>query len=294
MPFFGVRPEREYLFTPSPVADIGVNDVHAWRLNPQHRHIYNKLHVALSQGLKAAPSGVNPLLLGLKPDTSCFVKPITNLGGMSLNTLATSAHAIANCSINEQENTPDNCAAGSFWCEFLSGSQTSTDVLVLEGEPQWYAHTQAADKKDQNRPIYWEIGADCTELEPIIKTFINGELAGYTGLCNIEMIGNYIIEAHLRGSNAFFDYYCDGFMQAWVNLVDKRQWQGLEPIAQGCLYSMFGLWALPKNAEDIAINAGARLYRDGMMADRVGIIFADSPDTATQIEQQLKSISVNS
>ena len=289
MPFFGVRPEREYLFTPSPVTDVGVNDVHAWRLNPQHQHVYNKLHVALSQGLKAAPCGVDPALLGLKPETRCFVKPITNLGGMSLNTIATSGDAIANSSINAHENNADNCAAGSFWCEFLSGSQTSTDVLVLEGQPQWYAHTKAAGIKDQNRPIYWEIGADCAELEPNIETFINRELAGYTGLCNIEMIGNYIIEAHLRGSNAFFDYYCNGFMQAWVDLVDKGQWQGLEPITQGCLYSMFGRWTLPKNAEHITQNEGARLYRDGMMADRVGIIFADSPDTASQIELLLKS-----
>ena len=118
MPFLGVRPERKYLFTPSPQTDVAVNDVHAWRLNQDHRHVYNKLHIALSQGLQAAPSGVSPLLMGLKPEDACFVKPIFNLGGMSLNTVATTAQEISKSTINQALNNVENCAAGSFWCEF--------------------------------------------------------------------------------------------------------------------------------------------------------------------------------
>ncbi|WP_022951987.1 hypothetical protein [Leucothrix mucor] len=291
MPFHGVRPERRYLFHPSPVSDVGVNDANVWRLNPAHRHVYNKLHVALSQGLIAAPSGVSPIAMGLEPEHACFVKPITNLGGMSLNSFATTAQALTDATINGTENTASNSAAGSFWCEFLSGTQTSTDVLVLNGEPQWYGHTKAADQRDKNRPIYWLIGADCQDSEAHIETFIRRELADYTGLCNVEMIGSHIIEVHLRGSNAFFDYYPDAFMQAWVNLVDHQTWQGLEPINQGCLYSLFGDWTLPDNAEQLVEASGARLYRDGMMADRVGIIFADCPETAQSIEAQLKQSS---
>ena len=287
MPFLGVRPERKYLFTPSPKTDVAVNDVHAWRLNQKHRHVYNKLHIALSQGLQAAPSGVSPLLMGLQAEDACFVKPIFNLGGMSLNTVSTKAQEISESTINQAQNNGENCAAGSFWCEFLTGSQTSSDVLVLNGQPKWYAHTKAADKRNKNRPIYWEIGADCSELEPSLERFIQRELAGYTGLCNIEMIGNNIIEAHLRGSNAFFDYYCDGFMAAWVKLVDHQVWEGLEPIEQGCLYSIFGLQALPENAEAHVEGMGARLYRDGIMHDRQGIIFADTPYTAKLIEHEL-------
>lgn len=289
MPFHGVRPERRYLFEPSPSNDVGVNDVHAWRLNPNHRHIYNKLHVALSQGLLAAPSGVDPVLMGLSSEQPCFVKPITNLGGMSLNSVSTTAQKLSAVTINQFQNTDENAAAGSFWCEFLTGQQTSTDVLILDGEPMWYGHTKAADQKDNNRPVYWLIGADCRESEPAIARFIRRELAAYTGLCNVEMIGDYLIEVHLRGSNAFFDYYPEGFMQAWCDLVDHQKWSGLAPIEQGCLYSMFGLWVLPESAESLVETSDARLYRDGMMADRVGIIFAESPETAMNIEAQLKS-----
>nr|CAA6819491.1 MAG: Unknown protein [uncultured Thiotrichaceae bacterium] len=289
MPFHGVRPERQYLFNPTPVTDIAVNDVNAWRLNSNHRHIYNKLHVALSQGLNAAPCGVNPLLSGLNADDPCFVKPITNLGGMSLNTFSTSAQALSQSTLHLPENKAGNCAAGSFWCEFLEGPQTSSDVLIHDGQPVWYAHTRAASEKNRNRPIYWEIGADCEHLEPAIERFVQREMVSYTGLCNVEMIGESIIEVHLRGSNAFFDYYCAGFMAAWVNLVDNDSWEGLEPIKQGCLYSMFGDWSLPDNTETLVEARGARLYRDGMMADRVGIIFAEQPASAGEIELMLRN-----
>ena len=287
MPFLGVLPERQYIFLPSPKSDIAVNDANAWRLHQQHRHIYNKLHVALSQGLNAAPSGVSPLSMGMVKTDRCFVKPITNLGGMSLNSFATTAGEIASSSINEARNTTTNCAAGSFWCEFLTGPQTSSDILILDGTPVWYAHTRAADLKNKNRPIYWEIGADCHESEPIIETFIRRELAGYTGLCNVEMIGSNIIEAHLRGSNAFFDYYSDGFISAWVKLVDEQTWGGLVPIEQGCLYSIFSEQPMIEDAESQCLALGGRLYRDGLMHDRQGIVFCDSPTIGAEIEQVL-------
>lgn len=289
MPFHGIRPERRYLFTPEPTKDIGVNDSHTWRLNPNHRHVYNKLHIALSQGLLAAPSGVSPLSMQLAPEHACFVKPITNLGGMSLNSFSTTAQAIADATIDAPENNALNCAAGSFWCEFLEGSQTSTDILILNGKAKWFGHTKAADEKSKNRPIYWELGADCHQLEPVIEAFISRELVGYTGLCNVEMIGNYIIEAHLRGSNAFFDHYPNQFIQTWVDLVDQQQWSDLAPLKQACVYSMFGNWLLPENAEALVESQGAQLYRDGIVADRVAILFTDTVTKAQAIEKQLKS-----
>jgi len=287
MPFHGILPERRYLFTPEPVADIGVNDANAWRLNPNHRHVYNKLHIALSQGLTAAPSGVSPLAMQLTPEQACFVKPISNLGGMSLNSFASTAQAIANASINLPENNTLNCAAGSFWCEFLQGQQTSTDILILDGKAKWFGHTKAADEKNNNRPIYWELGADCKELEPAIEAFIQRELVAYTGLCNVEMIGEFIIEAHLRGSNAFFDHYPKSFIQTWVNLVDHKQWSELEALKPSCVYSMFGKWVLTKTAEQLVESLGARLYRDENVDDRVGILFTDTIKQAKDIESQL-------
>src|SRR3989338_6451730 len=55
---------------------IPTHDGEAWTLNPQHRWIYDKLAIAQSQGLDAAPLGVIPHQFPV------FSKPIMNLEGM--------------------------------------------------------------------------------------------------------------------------------------------------------------------------------------------------------------------
>ena len=55
---------------------ISTEDPDSWEWFPAHRWIYDKLAVALSQGLEAAPHGVMP------PSFPVFSKPIMNLRGM--------------------------------------------------------------------------------------------------------------------------------------------------------------------------------------------------------------------
>ena len=55
---------------------VPTEDADAWRWYPEHRWIYDKLAVALSQGLEAAPHGVMP------PGFPVFSKPMVNLRGM--------------------------------------------------------------------------------------------------------------------------------------------------------------------------------------------------------------------
>ena len=61
---------------------IPTDDRDAWPLYPGHRWIYDKLAVALSQGLDAAPHGVMP------PHFPVFSKPIMNLRGMGVGSRA--------------------------------------------------------------------------------------------------------------------------------------------------------------------------------------------------------------
>lgn len=263
MPFHGVLPHRKHIFIPEPKSDIGVNDAHAWRLNPQYQHIYSKLCIAQTQGIIAAPCGVDPIAMGLQPDDKVFIKPITNLSGMSLGA--------GLYTVNEMPNSP-----GSFWSEYLTGEQSSTDCLVLAGEAVWFAHTLAANEKNKQRPVYWHIGVDLPALQPVIKNFIQQHLSGYTGICNLEMIGNKIIEVHLRGSNAFYDFYGDGFIAAWVALVDQQTWQGLPSVQTGYVYSVFGKQTLPDNAKATAAAFGVELQIDHIVQDRMAICYADN------------------
>lgn len=262
MPFLGVLPHRQHIFTPQPESTIGVNDTNAWTLNPKHQPIYNKLLIAQAQGITAAPCGVDPLSMGVKSDDKVFVKPITNLSGMSLGAGVYSVATLP--------NTP-----GSFWSEYLIGQQTSTDCLVLDGDVKWFAHTLAAEEKNKQRPIYWHIGVELPALQPIIKVFVKQHLNGYTGICNLEMIDDKIIEVHLRGSNAFYDFYGDGFIQQWVSLVDHQTWHDLPPVQEGFVYSIFGDYSLADDAKNIAASFNVDLQEDHIVKDRVAICYAE-------------------
>ncbi|SDZ83805.1 hypothetical protein SAMN05660964_00355 [Thiothrix caldifontis] len=281
MPFHGVLPHRQHLFQPQPVQNIGVNDTYAWQLNPEHRHVYNKLALALAQGLQAAPCGIDPLSVGIDAAIPLFVKPITNLLGMSLDAQATTAGDLA--------SGYTQCAPGCFWGEYLVGDHTSTDCLVLAGKVLWFAHTQGAITKDKQRPIYWHIGVRLPALEPLIATFIQTQLPGYTGLCNVEMIGDKVIEMHLRGSNGFFDFYGAHFVPAWVELVDKHLWHGLEFVREGYVYSLFGEGELPADYAEIAAAHGVKAVPDTVTRDRIAILYAGTLDAAEQVAMRLRN-----
>ncbi len=280
MPFHGVLPHRQHLFQPEPLHDIGVNDTHAWRLNPTHRHVYDKLQLALAQSLQAAACDVDPLSLGIDAATPLFVKPSTNLLGMSLDAQATTAGDLA--------NGRTQCAPGCFWSEYLVGDHTSTDCLILAGKVLWFAHTQGAAEKDKQRPIYWHIGVRLPAIEPLLRDLIQAQLPGYTGLCNVEMIGGKVIEMHLRGSNGFFDFYGAHFLPAWVELVDKRVWHGLESVRTGYVYSLFGTDPLPANHANIAAKQGVSVVPDTATADRSAILYADTLAAAQYVAAMLR------
>ncbi|MGB0722695.1 MAG: hypothetical protein ACPGU7_09905 [Gammaproteobacteria bacterium] len=259
MPFFGVLPERSHLFTPQPRAHIGVNDAHAWRLNPRHHQVYDKLGLALCQGLVAAPCGVSPTDCGLAGDTPLMVKPITNLAGMSLGARVLAARDI--------EPWP-----GHFWSPLLEGPQFSTDALLLDGTVVWSGHTHASEERDAQRPIHWSLGVEAPDAERCLHHLAGHLLRGYTGLCNLETIGGKAIEMHLRGSNGFLDFYPEGFVQAWVNLVDDRTWPGLNPLGEAHVLSLFGRGTLPTAAIEPWLQRGVSVQVDGQTSDRIAII----------------------
>ncbi len=49
-------------------------------------------------------------------------------------------------------------------------------------------------------------------------------LAGYTGMLNLETIGATIIEAHLRFADQWPDLYGPGWVDAVVGLYERREW----------------------------------------------------------------------
>ena len=81
MPICEIDPWRMQYFAgvacPADVL-ISTEDSDSWIWYPRHRWVYDKIAVALSQGLEAAPHGVEPKVFPV------FSKPITNLKGMGV------------------------------------------------------------------------------------------------------------------------------------------------------------------------------------------------------------------
>lgn len=272
MPFIGVLAERRQLFQPRPRADIAVSDAAAWRLNPGLRHVYDKLALALNQQLLAAPCGVAPMELGIAPQQPVFVKPITNLAGMS---------------IDAREVQADQVLAwpGMFWSERLLGEHVSTDALMLDGEVCMQVHTVASEQKDRQRALWWRIGVSMPERDAVVARWLQAQLPGYTGLCNLETIAGKVIEAHLRGSNGFFDCYGAQFIPRWVRLVDERRWTGDFAIPGGMVASVFGAGALCAQAAAIAAEHDVTITADRHSQDRIAIVRGADPQRVLAARQ---------
>ena len=191
-----------------PDVRVSTEDPDSWEWYPRHRWIYDKLAVALSQGLEAAPHGVMPRAFPV------FSKPIMNLRGMGIGSQA----------INSAEQYKANLTAGHFWCTLLTGAHVSTDVALVNGEPRWWRHTTGATAPGGTFDHWVMHAAPMPEIEDWCGAWARLHLHGYTGMANFETIGGRIIEAHLRFADQWPDLYGAGWVEALIRLHVTGDW----------------------------------------------------------------------
>jgi hypothetical protein len=212
VPICEIDPWRTQYFESAPCpADVFIptEDSDAWQWNPAHRWVYDKLAVALSQGLDAAPHGVAPQKYPV------FSKPIYNMKGMGVGsrTLASS------------DDYASAYQPGHFWTTLLQGDHVSSDVALVDGVPQWWRHATGV-ASGAGTFDYWEIHADPSPaVEEWCGTWCRKHLKGYTGLLNLETIGGRIIEVHLRFADQWPDLYGAGWVEAAIRLYAAKQWR---------------------------------------------------------------------
>jgi hypothetical protein len=176
-----------------PDVNIPTEDSDAWLWFPDHRWVYDKVAIALSQGLDAGPHGVPP------PRFPVFSKPITNLKGMGIASRVLSSQA-----------------------EY--GRHVSSDVAIVEGEPRWWRHVTGEPGREGTFD-YWTVhAAHDPGIEDYCGAWIRRHLKGYTGILNTETIGGRMIEVHLRMSDQWPDLYGAGWVDALVRLYHERRW----------------------------------------------------------------------
>ena len=187
---------------------IPTDDPEAWEWNPRHRWVFDKLQVALSQGLPAGPHGTKP------PGFPVFSKPIMNFRGLGAGSRI----------LSSAEDYDRHHAPGHFWMTLLEGRHVSTDVAVVDGGPQWWRHVTGVAVGEGMFDTWTVHAAHDAELESYCGHWIEENLAGYTGMLNLETIGGRIIEAHLRLSDQWPDLYGEGWIEAFVGLYRDRIW----------------------------------------------------------------------
>jgi hypothetical protein len=180
-------------------------DYQAWDVfgNTEHRWVFNKLEVALRQGLHAGPAASAPKFSG-----TYIHRPTYNIYGMGIGAKKFEYNKdIDHNSIINHDIVPP----GHFWCEWVEGEHLSIDY---EQDDLGFWHTRSAwlgqhDSKDNltkfsswlrldagYAPKWNELPIDLSFLyDPDVKK------------ANLEMIGNKIIEIHLRWGNDPFDEY---------------------------------------------------------------------------------------
>ncbi|HUI16011.1 MAG TPA: hypothetical protein VL048_21335 [Xanthobacteraceae bacterium] len=209
MPVCEVDPWRlQYFAHVDTAANIPTEDSDAWQWYPAHRFVYDKLKLALSQNLEAAPHGVPP------PRYPVFSKPIVNLKGMGVG-----SHVL-----NSQADYLAYYTPGHFWMTLLDGRHVSSDIAVVEGEPRWWRHA-TGKPAGEGTFDYWIVRAEPDPgIEARCGEWVRKNLAGYSGMLNIETIRETIIEAHLRFSDQWPDLYGPGWVDAVVGLYERHEW----------------------------------------------------------------------
>ena len=132
MPICEIDPWRAQYFESARCPDnifIPTEDSDAWTWNPAHRWVYDKLAVASSQGLDAAPHGVAPVRYPV------FSKPIYNLKGMGVGSRV----------LRSKADYADAYRPGHMWSTLLEGSHVSSDEAVVDGDGHAEVHAFEAD-----------------------------------------------------------------------------------------------------------------------------------------------------
>jgi hypothetical protein len=192
--------------------EIPTEDSDAWTWNPKHRWVYDKIAIAQSQGLQAGPHGVTP------PFFPVFSKPIVNLRGMGIDSRP----------LRDEAEYRRHAAPGHMWMPLLEGKHVSSDVAVEDGVPRWWRHATGVPAGEGMFDLWTVHAAPDSTIEARCGEWIVKNLAGYTGMLNLETINGTIIEAHLRFSDQWPDLYGEGWVEALVQFHQTRKWAFLD------------------------------------------------------------------
>jgi hypothetical protein len=180
---------------------VSCDDIDVWKfIDGEDAWIYDKLILSKRLGYYCGPAGVAPEKSG-----NYIVRPISNYRGMGRGS------SIMHLNANE-DIIPD----GYFWCEVFTGRHLSFDyhrsaqTLAVEG---------FKDSTRTDRFISWKKTSDVFALPKFLF-----DIAEKYEWMNIEVIGDKIIEVHLRYNPDFMSHDADEIAVIWKeNFVASKE-----------------------------------------------------------------------
>lgn len=167
-----------------------------------YRWYFNKLEIALRQGLDAGPAATAPGKAG-----EYIHRPIYNIYGMGLGARKFSYDPYA-----DEENILNNkiVPEGHFWTQWLNGrhlsidyrrSVTSSDRWVVSTAVQGFHESDA----DLTKFAFWKV-IDPVEVPQLEELALKMEFANEPGVLgfNVELRAETVTEVHFRLGNEHF------------------------------------------------------------------------------------------
>lgn len=116
---------------------------------------------------------------------------------------------------------------GFMWMPCLDGEHISFDVYVQKGsiEHVFDLVIPSEYNADGSFLIWEKVDSSLKQIE-IASRFIRDYLRDWSGITNIEMIGNYILEIPLRTGTQFVDFYFSKWSQAVLELTGIKLPEG--------------------------------------------------------------------
>lgn len=212
MPICEADPWRVQYFEGVPCPDdvmVPTEDGDAWAWYPDHKWVYNKLEIAQRQGLACGPHGLEP------PAFPVFSKPVFNMRGMGAG-----SRVMRTLREYKAFQRP-----GHIWMPMFRGEHVSSDAAVVDGEVRWWRHSIGKPLEGGTFDYWTVLAEDRPGIENYCGEWVARNLAGYTGMVNLETIGTQIIEVHLRFSDQWPDLYGGRpWVEALVRLYQHGAW----------------------------------------------------------------------
>jgi len=194
-------------------------DGQAFKKYRHHNYVYDKLYIAQSQGLKA---GTLEKLINHPPkhlEYPIFIKPrYGNKSASSKNCFKIKSPE----ELNQYKDIPE-----MMWSEFIKDTEGMTDYFLHNGKivhqvTYIYSETQHGTIADD-----WKKISPNNKPPQVITNWVQRNMDGFSGACNVQYRGDKIIEVGLRlARGGAYIYSTDNpkLIRAINGLVNDNQW----------------------------------------------------------------------